>query len=125
MAKGKVLLFHVNLFKAGSIETLCHDLQLEPVKIQEEQMGETLGTLAGLPGGKNSGTDSGRFAEEMMVFCGITPDQLDAFLDNYQKRGIHPISLKAVLTPVNALWTPLRLSRELMKERDAFSGTSS
>ena len=123
-----ILLFNINIFKLNSIRVLCQDLGIDIYTAGAGDLKRTIGQLAGLADTSSSSMHKGApvsFTEEMMVFCGITPDQLDAFLDNYQKRGIHPISLKAVLTPVNALWTPLRLSRELMKERDAFSGTSS
>ena len=149
---------HINIFKAGSIEALCRDLQLESLWIREEQMGEPLGTLAGIPAsgstgssaqrsterstgtsarrsagrstgdltgisaGRNAGSLVETFADEMLVFCGITSDQLDAFLENYRRREISPILLKAVLTPTNVSWTPRRLYQELRKERKAFSG---
>ncbi len=58
--------------------------------------------------------------EPMMVFCGLSSEQLSLFLDLMRRLEITGIALKAVLTPTNQSWTSRQLYEELKKERAAF-----
>ncbi|MDD7669048.1 MAG: DUF3783 domain-containing protein, partial [Agathobacter sp.] len=60
--------------------------------------------------------DGPDFATEMMVFSGMNPQQVDAFLAEYKATGGQPVALKAIVTPHNVFWTADALFRELMKE---------
>ena len=70
--------------------------------------------------GKDTSAKEEPFTDEMLVFCGFSSDDLDAFLQGYKMTGIPRVELKAVLTQYNADWTPMKLCEELKKERDAF-----
>ncbi len=61
------------------------------------------------------------FTDEMLVFAASGREKVFAFLDCMKERGVAPVALKAVLTPVNVLWTPEELHRELKKEHQALS----
>lgn len=111
---GKVLLFHVNIIKANSIIKVCKELSHSAAIIPKTDYAKPLGLLAGMPGMKDNSAFSGKeFENEMMVFSGMSSDELDLFLDRYKKAGIGEIKRKAVLTASNMLWTPVRLYGEL------------
>lgn len=114
----KVLLFHINIFKQNSIVQLCRDLGHDTYIAQEEDLAKTIGQIAGLTGLPVSKGNPVPFTDEMMVFCGVGPGQLDHFLEEYRKRSLEPVMLKAVMTPYNAQWTPGRLCMELQKEHE-------
>ena len=59
------------------------------------------------------------FTDEMLVFAASDREKVFAFMDRMKERGVAPVALKAVLTPVNILWTPEELHRELKKEHEA------
>lgn len=46
------------------------------------------------------------FTDEMLVFAASDRERVFAFLERMKADGIAPVALKAVLTPVNILWTP-------------------
>lgn len=58
--------------------------------------------------------------EEMIVMCGLTKPQFDAFLDALRMAGIR-IGLKAVETESNQMWSGSELQKELSRERQAFA----
>ena len=114
----KVLLFHVNIFKQNSIIQLCQDLGVDSYVVKEDDLTKTIGQIAGSSVSKSSVSRPVPFKDEMLVFCGLEPGQLDVFLEEFKKRDIAPVSLKAVMTPFNAQWTPGRLWAELRKEQE-------
>ena len=81
--------------------------------------GENLNVTAPADG-KDTSAKEEPFTDEILVFCGFSSDDLDAFLQGYKMTGIPRVELKAVLTQYNADWTPMNLCEELKKERDAF-----
>lgn len=114
----KILLFNIGLMKEGQIFHLCKTLNIMPVKVKVEQYSECLGYLAGIKGIKSNGKlyKGMAFPEEMMVFSGISSEELDVFLKKYNEMGIGKINLKAVLTPFNINWSGEMLYKELVKE---------
>ena len=93
--------------------------------IGPEQVGETVGFLAGLPGFE-AGTDAGEeipvIPEEMLVMKQFSGRRLDELLLNLRKAGVPRIALKAVVTEQNAQWPFYRLYQELRKEHEAMHG---
>ena len=117
-----ILLFHMNVFKQNSIFRLCKDLEIDVRAVPDQDLGKTIGEISGMPLLSKPGTGAGKpvpFADEMMVLCGLEPDLLDRFLEEYRRREISPVGLKAVMTPFNAKWTPGRLCMELKKEQNS------
>lgn len=128
MTNKKILLFQIPPSKKKKIEELCRSLRPEIditlVSVRREQYAENLGYLAGI-----EGIPSTRklepdipFPGEMMVFSGITSEELDVFLDAWKEKRLEKVALKAVLTPGNILWTPQKLLEELKKEHAALTG---
>ena len=120
----KLLIFNMDEAKASLIRTLCGNLNVRLIKIFRPQYGETIGALAGIPIFKltNQPDRDDDFSQEMMVMCGFTPDELDAFLKAYRDAGIPPVWLKATLTPHNMSWTAAQLYDELSKEHKQLHG---
>ncbi len=58
--------------------------------------------------------------EPVLVFVNFPEGMLEVFLETLKKVNVPRVSLKAVLTPHNAIWTPDELYRELCREREAF-----
>lgn len=112
----KILLFHVGKEKSDKIKTLCHDLHIQAITVPKARYHDALGTLLNIgtfPAGERSAEE---FSMEMMVFSGLTSEELDTFLKAYRDAGIAPISLKAIVTPSNIFWSAGQLYGELMKE---------
>jgi len=118
-----ILLFHINIFKQSSIIALCKEIGINAIIVKDEDLLKTIGEIAGLPSFSGNSKCSGTpvpFTDEMMVFCALEPDTLDRFLEEYRRRDIPPVDLKAVMTSYNAGWSPGRLCMELKKEHQSF-----
>lgn len=117
----KVLLFRVNQGKAEEIRSLCSQLGFELVFVDRMRYGEPLGKLADLPGIYSKVREGEIYGGpelpmEMMVFSGLEEKELETFLEEYRKKGLQPIPIKAVITPFNVGWSAGELFAELMKE---------
>ena len=89
--------------------------------VQTSELGETLGYLFSLPGYEKRSAPNfiASNVPEMLVMHGFDQAMLDAFLRFFREEGVRRVELKAVLTPTNASWTAVELSRHLAAERDA------
>ena len=87
--------------------------------ISPEQMGETVGFLAGLEGygPAEAGEDFPAQEEEMLVMKNFTSRKIDELILAIRKAGLKKIELKAVVTPTNAGWTFYKLYEEIREER--------
>lgn len=91
------------------------------VKIVEtKNYNQTLGYLAGIKGAEAVEEDyTGEgFTREMLIICGFGKPDLDKLLVAIRKGALQNVSLKAVLTPINASWTGLKLVEELAQEHE-------
>ena len=116
--KSKVLLISMNALRAGHIMSIAARLGIEAVVVSAQDEGKTLGELFSGRGPAHPGAagGGGRPGEEMLVMGGLEDPLMDRFLLAMRTERCSP-SLKAVLTPVNALWTPAVLWRHLSEER--------
>ena len=87
--------------------------------ISPEQMGETVGFLAGLEGygPAEAKEDFPVPEEEMLVMKNFTSRKIDELILAIRKAGLKKIELKAVVTPTNAGWTFYKLYEEIREER--------
>ncbi len=105
----------------GVIAGVCgqHGLTVRPVA--RDQVGQTVGHLAGYQGFP-ARTEGERPPEDrVLVFCEVDRETLDQVLEALKAAGA-PASLKAVLTGTNAGWPFARLARELSAEHRAMGG---
>ncbi len=85
-----------------------------------DQGGQTLAALFGAAPEKKVPPTVIR--EELLIMTGMDQKELSAFLDGWKALGMAPVRLKAMVTPVNALWTAERLRREIGAEAEAMGG---
>ena len=87
--------------------------------ISPEQMGETVGFLAGLEGygPAEAKEEVPAPEEEMLVMKNFTSRKIDELILAIRKAGLKKIELKAVVTPTNAGWTFYKLYEEIREER--------
>lgn len=130
-----VLLFHFEEQKAQKLKKALSRLGLAVKQVEPEEYGLPLGLIAGLPGsflfaGRNAGSGSQPAAgpeetepdQEMLVFSGITRQELDKVLDAMRRSGVSGIALKAMLTETNRFWNARQLVWELKREHEAMHG---
>ena len=92
-----VLLYNLDSEKGRQIKTLCLTLRLR----------------------KDSPEGGELFSDELLVMAGLSPRQMDSFLQGFRRKKIPPVDLKAVLTATNSHWNAYQLQRELALERQA------
>ncbi len=119
----RVLLFQVEPSKAKEIERICRDMGLRAERVSLREYTQKLGFLAGITGFWREPVrcTEKQFAEEMLVFSGMTSELLDIFLEKYREASLAPVELKAVLTPQNVFWTAGELYGELNRERQEWA----
>lgn len=139
------LLFQVEEQKVQRLQKAFSRLGIDVKRVEPEEYGLPLGLLAGLPGsflfaagrpapsvspGMSGGTASAGAQgscgpqeaepeEEMLVFSGITRQELDRALDAMRRKGVSGIALKAMLTETNRFWNARQLVWELRREHAA------
>ena len=122
----KVLLFgfqdFVGIMQAASLAEKFREIGAEVRTVGSEEYNERIGELCF--GERKTGKDLRGKAEDllparMLVFCGLTSEELEKALALCRACGITRDDLKAVLTPDNAMWTGKQLLKELMAEHAA------
>ena len=128
-----VLLYHFDRQKAQRIKKALARHAVSVREVAPEEYSLPLGILAGLPGSFlfGPGGSSAREAagetegdrkqatvpdQEMLVFAGITRQELDHILETLRKNALSGIALKAMLTETNRFWNGIQLFAELKKE---------
>ena len=136
-ANGKILVFNMNPFRAASIDNVCRKIGVPLIAVDLKYSGIPLGMLAMAAGAdgtldgkmleKAGKTGGGRTAPlgmqgEMLLFCGLTSNEIDRFLEASKRLGIPGVNLKAVLTGTNAAWSAEKLYREIAEEHRRMHG---
>jgi len=73
------------------------------------------------PGGSADSASDALFGEPMLVFCGMSPQEVSRFIDRLNASGAPRIALKAVMTATNRDWNSRALYEELCQERAYFA----
>lgn len=109
---------HKNKVKAALIQ-----MGVRIKNVPEEQLTESVGYLAGIPGFEKSqdAPFGASLPEEVLVMKDFTSSRMDTLFARLRKARVPKIALKAVLTPSNAQWTFLELYEELKKEHQVMS----
>ena len=93
--------------------------------ISTEELGQAVGSFAGLEVPSPPAADLVSIEESILVFSGLPGRALDQTLAALRKAGIPRSVYKAVLTPGNASWSFYQLYQELCKERQAIEDGNS
>ena len=93
------------------------------VPVARQDYNKPLAVLAGMDAEETPGLPyaGGPLGGRMVVLCGLDR-KLEELLPALARAGAGPDCLKAVLTPYNRGWTPIRLHAELLRERQAMQG---
>ena len=94
---------------------------LRVVRVTRDQVGQTVGFLAGYQGFEARPGKEEAPKDRVLVFCEVDRETLDQVLEALKAAGA-PASLKAILTGTNAGWPFARLARELSAEHRAMGG---
>ena len=118
----KILGYNIDKNKLSAIGAVAGALGIEAVAVDRSRFCEPIGAVAD---GKTGvvHTDNSGFDHEMLVFCYLSEQQLDMFLQNYRALGLPPIPLKAVLTEHNKYWSAEKLFDELVREHLFMQGS--
>ena len=121
---GKILLFGLKKEKNRAVAAVAQKIGADVTVVEYKDYGQKIGALAGISGfpRERKPYEGPDFATEMMVFSGMIPRQVDAFLAEYKATGVQSVALKAIVTPLNVAWTADALFRELMKEHIQLGG---
>ncbi|MBS6216564.1 MAG: DUF3783 domain-containing protein [Clostridiales bacterium] len=94
-------------------------------QITEEDLGQAVGSFAGLEVPPPPAAAPVSIEESILVFSGLPGRALDQTLAALRKAGIPRSVYKAVLTPGNAAWSFYQLYQELCNERQAIEQSNS
>lgn len=137
----RLIMYNINnIEKEKQLKELCNRLNIQTKRLNGKDTDKALAILAGVNAkagngmhanikngniktGSNLSTKSGNMPmilPEIIIFSGITDEELDTFLKEYKSMNIDPIRLKAILTIYNINWTFGELITELIKESNSF-----
>ena len=93
-------------------------MDIQPLVIPAEQMGQQVGYLCGLPGYREK-KDAPELTVDrtMILFHNLTRDELDDAIHGIRAAGITRSSLKAMVTPTNRNWPMAKLLGEIYQEQ--------
>ena len=114
----KILTCNLDMKQEAAVRALCGGLAVQSRPVSKEEQGERVGTLAGILPPSDSTGFTVPFFEPMLVLCGFSEWQMNAFLEGLRHAGVS-IPLKAVMTPANSGWPLARLYQELEREHQA------
>lgn len=126
MNKKMVLVYGMEAKKRKFLNQILSPLGIAVREVLAAQYAVTIGELT--IGKKQGGSSpenmplkagsvlSAQTMGEMVVFCGVSPDELETVLDALKQAGIR-IPLKATVTMYNVSWTGYALYQELKNEQ--------
>ena len=113
-----VLLYNFSPERASAVQKLCMTHRLRVRHVAPSQFSLPLQALLTAPAQQPDGA-APAFSEEMMVFAGLAPGQLNNFLHAWRRAKLPPVPLKAIVTATNAAWDSVQLKQELSREHAA------
>lgn len=105
--------------RLGKLRFLCMKLGLLVQPVPAEDFAQPIGALCGVSSRTESPEPAEAFTGEMIVFCHMSSQQIDRFLQTARQLRVPPFPIKAMLTPTNAAWNAGQLYAELTQERAA------
>ena len=112
----KVLSFNLEKEKQTALRILCFRIGCQYIIIDPERQNETLAELCETTGAaKTIQSRHDCFTEEMLVFCGLSKQELNDFLDFMRSNNLNVIH-KAVITEFNKNWSAAKLFHEIDAE---------
>lgn len=117
MNEASLLTINMDEPTRSKLDVICASLRIQPRHVPKAVLTLPLGALLKSPvDAAPTESAAAGFEEPMLVMCGFEEAQFNAFLQALRYSGLPRIDLKAVLTPTNIGWTPVRLRDELLRE---------
>ena len=117
-----LLCYNLPNMKLSKLRVFCIQNKIRLLEVRREWFSQPIGELLIAPQGEIAAP---KFEEEMIVFAGFPAPLFNMTLNRMRSSALPQVSLKAVLTDTNRLWSSGELYDELVKEREAFArGTS-
>ncbi len=111
--------------KAAKLKAVLVRMGIRIKNISPDQVGQTIGYLAGFDGFEETEQmESPDVEEEIRVMKNFSNRRIDELLSDLRRAGVPKIDLKAVITDTNCKWKFYDLYLELKEEHDAMSGTN-
>ncbi len=108
--------------KAAKLKAVLVRMGIRIKNISQEQMGQSVGYLAGFDGfEEQDAVECSLVEEELLVMKNFSNSRLDELLMNLRRAGVEKIALKAVITDTNCKWKLYDLYQELIKEHEVMS----
>lgn len=121
MDKQKLLCYNIAPDTLSALTREAARLGIETVKVTPESyLLPLLSVASGVKAKANPLVSSTALKEGMLVFVNFPDAMLDVFLGVMREKSIR-VSLKAILTPHNAVWDAHTLYNELCRERAEFN----
>ncbi|MGM9520452.1 MAG: DUF3783 domain-containing protein [Phascolarctobacterium sp.] len=119
-----VLAYNFSAERLPALKLACMLVKVPLKVVPREQLLQPLGFLAGVLGVEpvEESYAGDEAQEEMLILCGLNRPDLDRLLSAIRKGKLQSVSLKAALTPTNALWSGVRLQGELAQEHAYMHG---
>ena len=121
MEKSKILCYNVDDSTLMALSQLSSKLKISVINVPAEDYGRAIAAVATGVTIERNPLVCVPFEESMAVFVSIPDTMLDVLLSKMREKKIK-ISLKAVLTPYNAVWDANTLYQELCRERKEIMG---
>lgn len=118
-----VLLYNfADEYRKKQMTGMLTSLHLVVKNIPRQEYEKPIGYLAGISGVLPLGNvyEGEELPGEMMVFAGLSGEQIDKVLIGFREKGLKKVDYKAVLTPTNQYWNGLQLFEELKREHESF-----
>ena len=120
MNRSKILCYNISSETFTALTREAKKLKAETVLVAPESYGLPLLSVASGVKANANPLASSTLSEGMLVFVNFPDTMLDVFLSVLREKGIR-VSLKAILTPHNAVWDAHTLYNELCRERAELS----
>ncbi|WP_349945323.1 DUF3783 domain-containing protein [Lacrimispora sp. BS-2] len=111
--------------KAAKLKAVLVRMGIRIKNIFPDQVGQTVGYLAGFEGFEETEQmECPDVEEEILVMKNFSSRRIDELLSNLRRAGVPKIDLKAVITDTNCKWKFYDLYLELKEEHDAMSAAN-
>lgn len=114
-----VYLYNLESEKGKKIKAMCLLLKIRVRTVKKEEYGLELSVLTGQNEQPSLSREVTGFDDEMILMVHFTNAMVHTFLQEFRRKGIAPVALKAVLTQSNAQWDSAQLHTELLREHEA------
>lgn len=112
----RILVYNLMFNKMAAVTKAAGAVGAELIIIKSDDIHKSIESLFDSKKNSHPGKDSMENIKELMIFEGFSSKQMDDFLAAYNSTGIPKVLFKAMVTPINARWSPAYLYEHLIDE---------